>query len=128
MGIAPWHTDGELVFTATYNGEEIEWDSSGQGLLLFDSLEIQTLKWYVSDITLYRDNKVVGQSDDRYYLIDFSAASSLHIPFHANHPFDAISISLGVDSATQMQGAVGGALDPMYGMYWTWSQRPTFIF
>ena len=34
--------------------------------------------------------------------------------------FDAIQFNLGIDSLTNVSGALGGDLDPTKGMYWTW--------
>jgi hypothetical protein len=34
--------------------------------------------------------------------------------------FDAIQFNVGIDSVTNVAGAMGGDLDPTNGMYWTW--------
>jgi hypothetical protein len=55
-------------------------------------------------------------------LIDFdendSNALCLEIPDDIE--FDAIQFNLGLDSLTNVSGALGGDLDPTKGMYWTW--------
>jgi hypothetical protein len=34
--------------------------------------------------------------------------------------FNSIKFNLGIDSVTNVSGAMGGDLDPTRGMYWTW--------
>lgn len=34
--------------------------------------------------------------------------------------YDELQFSIGIDSTTNALGALGGALDPINGMYWTW--------
>jgi hypothetical protein len=37
-----------------------------------------------------------------------------------NVTYDKFQFDLGIDSTTNVSGAMGGALDPTNGMYWTW--------
>jgi len=87
-----------------------------------DTVIIETLKFYVSSIELIDNNKRVWKEDNSYHLLDASDASSLKISF--NTPpglyFNRVKFNLGIDSATNVSGAMGGALDPTRGMYWTW--------
>jgi hypothetical protein len=85
---------------------------------------VSNFKYYISHITLTNsDSNVTKQiNDDKYFLVD--AADSLKClvklsvaPFRYNR----ISFTIGVDSAHNVSGAQTGALDPVNGMFWTWT-------
>ena len=86
-----------------------------------DSMVIHSLRYYISDIKLFQNNLEV-YSENGYHLIDLSDASRLNIALELikGIQFDEISFNLGIDSATNTAGALGGALDPSKGMYWSW--------
>ena len=46
--------------------------------------------------------------------------SSLALQIPSNIPFSKLKFQLGIDSLTNVSGAMGGDLDPTKGMYWTW--------
>lgn len=85
-------------------------------------IKFEVLKFYISKVTLKQTNNIVWQENDSFHLIDFdendSNALCLEIPDDIE--FDAIQFNLGIDSLTNVSGALGGDLDPTKGMYWTW--------
>jgi hypothetical protein len=85
-------------------------------------VKFETLKFYLSSVTLIKNTIPVWKEDESFHLIDFedvdSNALCLEIPDDLN--FDAIQFNLGIDSLTNVSGALGGDLDPTKGMYWTW--------
>lgn len=87
-----------------------------------DSLSISLFKCYVSNIQLVNQNQLVYKVPNSIFLINAADTNSfskkLSIPI--NLKFDAIQFTIGIDSATNVSGALGGDLDPMKGMYWTW--------
>ncbi len=87
-----------------------------------DSLQIASLKFYVSGIELWQDKKQVWKEKTEYHLIDFSELSSLQFILNIDRSinFNSIGFDLGIDSVTNVSGALGGVLDPTKGMYWTW--------
>ncbi len=87
-----------------------------------DSLQITVLKFYVSGIELWQDQKQVWKEKADYHLINVSELSSLQITLNLDRPinFNGIRFDLGIDSITNVSGALGGVLDPTKGMYWTW--------
>ncbi len=86
-----------------------------------DQIEVETLKFYISDLILSQGDEKVAEHNNRFHLIDFDRPESLIIVFDSiGSTFDQIEFSLGVDSLTNESGAFGGALDPTNGMYWTW--------
>lgn len=87
-----------------------------------DSLEIEMLKFYISKIELYQDETKVYEEENSFHLIN--AADTNSLSFNLKVPeqldFSHIQFHLGIDSLTNMSGALGGDLDPSKGMYWTW--------
>lgn len=104
-----------------YQGQPISF-TNNEPFTCNNDLTIETLKLYVTNVRLMHQNKVVFQEANSYHLLN--AANSLSLNFNLQAAskinFDRISFSIGVDSLTNIAGAMGGALDPMHGMYWTW--------
>ena len=87
-----------------------------------DSIQLKSLKFYISNIELVNGDKVVWQQKNSFHLIDASKNESLQIPLkhQSNLNFTKIKFNLGIDSVVNVSGALGGDLDPTKGMYWTW--------
>jgi len=87
-----------------------------------DSVQITKLKFYISAIKLYNNKQLVYAEKNSFHLIDASDTNSYFINLQGlpNKAFNNIKFNLGIDSATNAKGAMGGALDPIKGMYWTW--------
>ena len=85
-------------------------------------IHIETLKFYLSNIQFWSENKLVFCPKNKFLLIDFEDSASLHQKLSTPKylTFDKIVFNLGIDSATNVSGAMGGVLDPTKGMYWTW--------
>jgi hypothetical protein len=87
-----------------------------------DSFRFETLKCYISQLELYQGGKSIWAEKNSYHLLDFSEPTSqtwmLQIP--KGIIYDQIKFHLGIDSSTNVSGALGGDLDPTKGMYWTW--------
>ena len=87
-----------------------------------DSLQLNTLRFYVHGVALSDQGNQVWTSGNNHFLVDalkdnrFSIELSL--PEHLK--YDELSFVVGVDSSLQVNGAHSGVLDPMEGMYWTW--------
>ena len=86
-----------------------------------DSITIDFLKFYISDITFFKEGTQVGKSKEKHHLID--AQNSLiykAVCTIKKKKFDTITFLVGLDSKTQEKGIQGGVLDPTSQMYWTW--------
>lgn len=83
---------------------------------------ITQFRFYAGHFAFYRAGQVISRSDD-YRLIDVADTTSLLVDLDARiaHVGDSISFILGVDSLTNVSGVLGGDLDPINGMYWTWN-------
>lgn len=87
-----------------------------------DTLLINQLKFYISNIQFLKDDSIVFSELNSYHLIDFEmpASTSLSIKTFRSISYNSIRFYLGIDSLTNVSGALGGELDPTHGMYWTW--------
>jgi hypothetical protein len=84
------------------------------------TLRVTAFKFYVGHFTALHKGEVIW-TDDSYHLIDASDPGSHFIHVPDKGPIDVLSFVLGVDSLTNVSGALGGDLDPTKGMYWTWN-------
>lgn len=84
-----------------------------------DSVNIETFKFYISDIRYMKNHRIVHWDTNGYHLIDFE--NKLKISYNINIPdFNEISFNIGIDSTTNSGGVKGGDLDPTKNMYWAW--------
>jgi hypothetical protein len=111
-----------FYFQAIFGDKKISPSTDFYRLNERDSIEIETLKFYISGLKLTNKNKLVWQESNSYHLIDFANEKSCQLTFivPALLEFDALSCNFGIDSITNVSGAMGGDLDPTKGMYWTW--------
>lgn len=87
-----------------------------------DSIYISNFKCYLSGIEFLNNDSGVWKEANSYHLLDASDNKSLYIFLSSpsNLKFTKIKFNLGIDSITNVSGAMGGDLDPTKGMYWTW--------
>jgi len=87
-----------------------------------DSIQVEKLRFYASGIKLLEDDRVVWSEENSFHLLDASENKSLSLLLKINSPvkFNHVTFSLGIDSLTNVSGALGDDLDPTRGMYWTW--------
>jgi hypothetical protein len=84
-------------------------------------VDIETLRFYVSQLKLKKLGKTIWAEKDSYHLVDLTDSNSLQLSIIEGVEFDEISFLLGTDSLTNVSGAMGGDLDPTKGMYWAWN-------
>lgn len=88
-----------------------------------DSVAVEVLRFYLADLSLLGANKTLLEDSAKAHLIDWEVPGSCLIdlkkPFAASE-LKGLGFSLGIDSLTNVSGALGGDLDPTTGMYWTW--------
>ena len=87
-----------------------------------DTISISKLKFYVSNIEFFNENKSVFSEKNSFHLIDVEEEKTLNINLQLPDSlcFTHLKLNIGIDSITQVSGAMGGDLDPTNGMYWTW--------
>ncbi len=111
------HGIGQKNIVVTFSSSD-----SNTTLLKQKNIEITKLIYYISNIELLQeDNKSVYISKQSY-LIDnaINEETVLGLSVQEGLSYSHIRFQLGVDSLTNVGGALGGDLDPIHGMYWTW--------
>jgi hypothetical protein len=111
-----------IKFSVTYGSKTLTIDDSLPTIYDSTQLQISGLKFYISKIQFLKNKKVIYTGKNSFHLIDASNASTQKITFVDTETIvvDEITFYLGIDSLTNVSGAMGGDLDPAKGMYWTW--------
>ncbi|HMT71271.1 MAG TPA: hypothetical protein PKD16_13985, partial [Saprospiraceae bacterium] len=87
-----------------------------------DTITVSNLKFYISNLAAYNADSLVFELYKKHHLFDLSQVKTHHLTekLPSNVRFDKIGFYVGVDSLTNVSGAIAGDLDPTNGMYWTW--------
>ena len=87
-----------------------------------DTLQIETFRFYVSNIKLILNDNSEISEEKSYHLIDIEEPNSqiISISKNLNKEIKKVVFSLGIDSTASVSGALSGDLDPTKGMYWAW--------
>ncbi|MCF8450713.1 MAG: hypothetical protein K9G49_12655 [Taibaiella sp.] len=87
-----------------------------------DSTLIQACRFYISAIEFYEDDRLQWKESNSYHLLDAATAATLQLLLNVPEKihYSSIKFRLGIDSTTNVSGAMGGDLDPSKGMYWSW--------
>jgi hypothetical protein len=109
-----------LSFVPKINGSPIALNQHCFSTDLNDSILITKLKFYISNIALLNNDKVIYKNSGGVYLLNAEDSLNLQFDIPQKISFNRIQFGLGIDSVTNTSGALDGALDPLMGMYWTW--------
>jgi hypothetical protein len=111
-----------LAIEPTFGSVSLALDNTFYHLSPNDSLQFTNLKFYISNLQFFNDSALIWTEPNAFYLIDASDSNTmkrtLNIPNHLK--FNALQFNLGIDSVTNVAGALGGDLDATKGMYWAW--------
>ncbi len=112
-----------IHFKAVVNGDTLK-----KGMTYHNSFDepftIDRFKFYIGKIRLSHPDgrNAPPQNPDDYFLIDFADTISTSVKIQIEPgKYNMIHFLMGVDSARNVSGAQTGALDPMKGMFWTWT-------
>jgi hypothetical protein len=87
-----------------------------------DSIQFDNIRFYLSNIRFETiDNHIIKDSETAH-LVDIFEPNSLKIAFQKVDftRLKTVHFSIGIDSVTNVSGALSGDLDPQRGMYWAW--------
>jgi len=114
--------DLSVNFDILFGNQSIYISDSAVWVTKGDTIRIQSLKFYVSNIRFTKQNKEIFKDPEIAHLLDASNPKSLNLMFNlpTNLDFDILQFDLGIDSLTNVSGALGNDLDPTNGMYWSW--------
>ena len=87
-----------------------------------DSVKITEFRFYISKISFWKSNKQIWMEQESFHLIDLldDSTHKINLKIPDEMVSDKLVFYLGIDSSTNVSGAMGGDLDPTRGMYWTW--------
>lgn len=87
-----------------------------------DTLQINVLKFYLSEIEIQYNDKTTFVFQKKHHLIDVEKLESLQIPIckKTNKIISKIQFNIGIDSLSSVSGALSEDLDLQNGMYWAW--------
>lgn len=88
-----------------------------------DQFNVSTYKYYISNIKFVGSDGKEYAEPESYHFLDQADPASLSFTI-SDIPagtYTTVKMVLGVDSARNVSGAQTGALDPIHGMFWTWS-------
>ncbi|MEY4877355.1 MAG: hypothetical protein RL708_2505 [Bacteroidota bacterium] len=88
-----------------------------------DSFRISELKCYVGNFEFESAEKKLSILDNRYFLLNAEDSISLHRDFNLQQIsiIRSIDFTIGIDSLTNVSGAMADDLDPTKGMFWAWN-------
>jgi hypothetical protein len=82
---------------------------------------IETFKFYVSQLVFLKNGEIVFEERNSFHLIDIiNTKNQFSFDVNESVEYDQIQFLLGIDSLTNVSGALDGDLDPTKGMYWAW--------
>ena len=107
-----------IQFNPVWGSEKLDLDK--KYTLKDDVISISKLKFYVSDVRLKKEGKTIYKTQKKSFLIDLESRLKIDFDENMTENFDEIQFNIGVDSLTNVSGAMGEDLDPSNGMYWSW--------
>lgn len=111
-----------LRFVPVWGNTPVVLNDSTYRLQNDGKIRISSFRFYVSGIRLTEHGKDVFQEPNSFHLVDASDPASLYLALDlpTGLHYDHLNFNLGIDSLTNVGGAMGGVLDPSKGMYWAW--------
>jgi hypothetical protein len=112
----------DVVFSNVFNGSPFV-DGKYYVTANGDSTTVEVFKYYISNISFASADGSLYKEPNSYHLIDAFESESLKfsMPNVPASEYNSISFLIGVDSIRNVSGAQNGALDPEFGMFWTWN-------
>lgn len=86
-----------------------------------DTLEIEVFRFYIADIEIeYADHSILKTKTSHLIDLEIPESQQIRIDSDSQKSIKQIAFSIGVDSLSNVSGALSGDLDPAKGMYWAW--------
>jgi hypothetical protein len=87
-----------------------------------ESFQFDNIRFYLSNIEFVRADKSIIKDTATAHLIDVFEPNTLKIDLQKIdfRQVKTMRFNVGIDSSTNISGALGGDLDPQKGMYWAW--------
>jgi len=111
-----------LVIQTTFREIPVNIDSNQFITDNGDTICISQVRIYLSNFQLTNETGETYKEPNSYHLVDLENEASFNIKTNSSvKNVSQINFSVGVDSTASVSGAMSGALDPIFGMYWAWN-------
>jgi len=121
LHICAQQINAPVKFELTFKGKILELDRTYTLSKSDNNITFDVFRFYISDLQFIDNENTINTSKKKYHLIDLEKPETLEIEVNENvGNFNKVKFTLGIDSLTNVVGAMGGDLDPTNGMYWTW--------
>jgi hypothetical protein len=112
-----------LKLMPVFNGKPLELRDKEYITDQNDTISIHLFKFYLSNLNLEASTKLNYPKRRNSYLIDVEDTITLTLKINEipTSYYNGINFLIGVDSLTNISGALDGDLDPIKGMYWAWN-------
>jgi hypothetical protein len=121
----PSDTNGffEIHINNVVNSNPLALGTSTYTNLNSDTFSVDILQYYFTNVELHTLSGDTFKEVESYYLVDQANPNSLHLMVKGvpRADYSSIRFLIGVDAKRNTSGAQTGALDPIHGMFWTWS-------
>ncbi|MDP4933985.1 MAG: hypothetical protein NWR30_04685 [Salibacteraceae bacterium] len=85
-----------------------------------NNYHLSKCRFYLSNFQFFDADQKLISTESQAYLLDIEDPQSLIIITTKPKNATYIMFGVGIDSINNVSGAMGGALDPTKGMYWSW--------
>ncbi|HLU87760.1 MAG TPA: MbnP family protein [Taishania sp.] len=112
-----------VSFNLYFQDENLPFELNEQYVNNGDTLNFSTLKYYVSNFKLKKDDGTWWVHPESYFLVDVSDANGNSCVINGVPVGNYVEMAyiLGVDSVRNVSGAQTGALSTSNGMFWSWN-------
>lgn len=112
-----------MQFKPVFDHETLVLDEKQYTTAQSDTIVVSTFRFYLSNIQyIFEDGSTFSETNS-VHLLDVEKEESLvfEVKDVPNKKLQSVNFNIGVDSFTNVSGALTGDLDPIHGMYWAWN-------
>lgn len=85
-----------------------------------DTLFIDLFRFYITNLSISQEDNIAQDMNSHLVDAEYKESCSFKV-IVPEGSYGSVQFTIGVDSATNTNGANGGDLDPVKGMYWAWN-------
>lgn len=123
-------TEVELTFSHYFGAQPFAFRQKYQ-TVFGDTIDFERFQYYISNIELVNEDGKTWKEKNSYHLLVLKPNEEHQLSLLLKDvPFKQIKqvrFGIGVDSSRNHGGVQDGDLDPIRGMFWTWSQGYIFL-
>ena len=119
----PQYKSVKMQFKPVFSSESLILNEKQYTTAQSDTLSVSTFRFYLSNIQYIFEDGSTFSEPSSVHLLDAEKEESLlfEVKNVPNKKLQFVNFNIGVDSLTNVAGALTGDLDPIQGMYWAWN-------